>query len=135
MDGPDREYYAPTPGQKLLNGVLCHVAAAGRDKDHIVAVIDVMHAYFYANPIPKTFVELLDYYDLDTLTRCCLRRRRRLYRTRQAARLWQREIEKGIKAAGMEMGKMSKCSFKSPCGILVGVVHGDDIARRTDITC
>ena len=25
------------------------------------------------------------------------------------------------------MGKISKCSFKSPCGKLVGVVHGDDI--------
>ena len=24
------------------------------------------------------------------------------------------------------MGKMSMCSFKSPCGKLVGVVHGDD---------
>ena len=36
-------------------------------------------------------------------------------------------VEKGIKAAGMVMGKMSKCSFKSPCGKLVGVVHSDDI--------
>ena len=29
--------------------------------------------------------------------------------------------------AGVVMGKMSMCSFKSPCGKLVGVVHGDDI--------
>ena len=49
-----------------------------------------------------------------------------LYGTRQAARSWQREIEKGIKAAGMVIGEMSKCSFKSPCGKLVGVVHGVD---------
>ena len=27
----------------------------------------------------------------------------------------------------MVIGEMSKCSFKSPCGKLVGVVHGDDI--------
>ena len=27
----------------------------------------------------------------------------------------------------MVMGELSKCSFKSPCGKLVGVVHGDDI--------
>ena len=25
------------------------------------------------------------------------------------------------------MGKMSNCSFESPCGKVVGVVHGDDI--------
>ena len=30
-------------------------------------------------------------------------------------------------ASGMVMGKMSKCSFKSSCGELVVVVHGDDI--------
>ena len=39
------------------------------------------------------------------------------------------ETEKGFKAAGMVMVKMSKCSFKSPCGKLVGVVHGDQGPR------
>ena len=42
-----------------------------------------------------------------------------LYGTRQAARPWQLETERGIEAAGMVMGKMSKCSFKSSCGKLV----------------
>ena len=78
-------------------------------------------------PLPKTFVELPNYYGLDTRTRCCGRLRRCLCGTRQAARSWQREIETGIKAAGMVMGKMSKCPLKSPCEKLVGVVHGDDI--------
>ena len=59
--------------------------------------------------------------------KCCGRLRLRLFETRHAARSWQREIEKGSKAAGMVMGKMSKCSFTSPCGKLEGVVHGDDI--------
>ena len=127
MDGPDCGHHAPTPGLELVKGVLSHAAAAGRNKDHVVAVVDVRRAYFYAEPLPKTFVELLDYCDLDALTRCCGRLRCCLYGTRQALRLWQREIEKGIKAAGMVMGKMSKCSFKCPCGKLVGVVHGDDI--------
>ena len=86
----------------------------------------VRRAYFYAEPLPKTFVELPDYYDLDTWTRCCGRLRRCWYGTRQAARSWQREKERGIKTAGIVMGKMSKCSLKSPCGKLVGVVHGDD---------
>ena len=27
----------------------------------------------------------------------------------------------------MVIGEMSNCSFKSPCGKLMGVVHGDDI--------
>ena len=36
-------------------------------------------------------------------------------------------MKKGIKAAGMVIGEMSKCFFKSPCRKLVGVVHGDDI--------
>ena len=96
-------------------------------QDHVVAVVDVRRAYFYAEPLPKTFVELSDYFDIDTRTRCCGRLRRCLYGTRQAARSWQREMEKGIKAAGMEKGEMSKCSFKSPCGKLVGVVHGDEV--------
>ena len=127
MDGPDCEHYAPTPGLELVKGVLSHAAAAGRNKDHVVAVVDVRRAYFYAEPLAKTFVELPDYYDLDTQTRCCGRLRRCLYGTRQAARSWQREMETGNKAAGIVMGKMSKCSFKSLRGKLVGVVHGDDI--------
>ena len=35
--------------------------------------------------------------------------------------------EKKIKAAGIVMGKMSKCSSMSPRGKLVEVVHGDDM--------
>ena len=127
MDGPDCEHHAPTPALELVKGVLSNAAAAGRNKDHVVAVVDVRRAYFNAEPLPKTFVELPDYYDFDTWTRCCGRLRRCLYGTRQAVGSWQREMEKGIKAAGMVMGKMSKCAFKSPCGKLVGVVHGDDI--------
>ena len=127
MDGPDSEHDGPTPGLELMKGVLNHAAAAGKNKDHIVAVVDVRRAYFFAEPLPKTFVELPDHCDLDTQTRCCGRLRRCLYGMRQAGRSWQRETEKGIKVAGMVMGKMSRCSFKSPCGKLVGVVHGDDI--------
>ena len=37
---------------------------------------------------------------------------------------------KASKAAGMVMNKMLRCSFKSPCGKLVGVVHCDDILLR-----
>ena len=92
-----------------------------------MAVVDVRRAYFFAELLPKTFVELLDYFDIDTQTRCCGKLRRCLYGTRQAARSWLHEIEEGINAAGMVTGEMSKCSFKSPCGKLVGVVHGDDI--------
>ena len=119
MDGPDCEHCAPTPGLDLVKGVL--------SKDHVVAVVDVRRAYFYAELLPKTFVELPDYFDMDTRTRCCGRLRRCLFGTRQAARSWQREMDQGIKAAGMVIGEMLKCSFKSPCGKLVGVVHGDDI--------
>ena len=86
MDRPDCEHYAPTPG-------LSHAAAAGKIKDHVVAVVDVRRAYFYAGPLPKTFVELPDNFDIDTRTRCCGRMRRCLYGTRQAH---QREIEKRI---------------------------------------
>ena len=119
--------YAPPLGLELVKGVLSHAAAAGSHKDHVVAVFDVRRAYFYGEPLPKTFVKLPDYCDLDTRTRCCGRLRRCLYGTRQAARSWQRETEKGLRAAGMVMGKMSTCSFKSLCGKLIGVVHGDDI--------
>ena len=60
MDGPDRKHYVPTPGLELIKGVLSHAAAAGKNKDRIVAVVDVSRAYFYAEPLPKTFVELPD---------------------------------------------------------------------------
>ena len=63
MDGLDCEHYAPTPGLELVKGVLCHAAAAGRNNDHIVAVVDVRRAHFYAEPLPKT---LLDHYGPDT---------------------------------------------------------------------
>ena len=111
-----KQKIAPTvsiPGLELMKGVLSHVAA-GRNKDHIVVVVDSRRAYFYAEPLPKTFVEMPDYQDLDTRRKCCGRLRRCLYGTRQAA-------------VGMVMGKMSKRSFNSPCRKLVGVVHGDDI--------
>ena len=114
MDGPDSEHYVPTPTLELMKGVLSHAAAAGRNNDHIVAVVDVRRACFYAEPVPKTFVELPDHCHLDIPTRFCENLRLCLYWTRQAGRSWQRETEKGIKAAGMVMGKMSRCSFKSP---------------------
>ena len=38
MDGSDCEQYAPIPGLELVKGVLSHAAAAGRNKDHFVAV-------------------------------------------------------------------------------------------------
>ena len=50
-----------------------------------------------------------------------------LVRARQAEWSWQREIEKGIKTAGIGMGKMSKCSLRSPCENFVEVVQGDDV--------
>ena len=83
-----------------------------RARTTFVAVVDVRRAYFYAEPLPKTFVELPDYFDIDTRTRCCGRLRRCLYGTRQAARSWQREIEKGITAAGMVIGEMSEMFFQ-----------------------
>ena len=47
MDGcSDSEHYASTPGLELVKGALSHAAAAGRNKDHIVAVVDVRRAYF-----------------------------------------------------------------------------------------
>ena len=46
-----------------MKGVLSHAAAAGRNKDHIVAVVDVRRAYFYAEHLPRTFVELPDHDD------------------------------------------------------------------------
>ena len=83
-DGPDCEHHAPTPGLDLVKGALSHAAAAGRNNDHIVAVVDIRRVYIYAEPLPKTFVELPDYCDLDTRTRCCGRLRRCLYGTRQS---------------------------------------------------
>ena len=41
MDGPDCEHYSPTPGLEQVKGVLSHAAAVGRNKDHVVAVVDV----------------------------------------------------------------------------------------------
>ena len=60
MDDTHCEHHAPTPGLELVKGVLSHVAAAGRNKDHVVAAVDVRRAYFFAEPLPKTFVELPD---------------------------------------------------------------------------
>ena len=47
MDGcSDSEHYASTPGLQLVKGALSHAAAAERNKDHTVAVVDVRRAYF-----------------------------------------------------------------------------------------
>ena len=115
-DGSDCEHYAPTLGLELVKGVLSHAAAAGRNEDHTVAVVDVRRAYFCAEPLPKTF-ELLDRH-LDKM----LRETEALpVRDETGCKVVTTcETEKGIKAAGMVMGK-------SPCGKWVGVVHGDDI--------
>ena len=89
MDG----WMAPTASTTLqlkdwkkVTGVLSHVAPAGRNNGDTVAVVDVRRAYFYAEPLPKTSVELPDCNDLDNRTRCCGRLRRCFYGTRQAAR-------------------------------------------------
>ena len=57
-----------------------HAAAAGRNEGHVGPVVDVRRAYFHAEPLPKTFVELADCHDLDIRTRCCGRLRRCLKR-------------------------------------------------------
>ena len=92
MDGHDNEHYAPTPGLELVKGVLSHAAAPGRNMDLIVAVVDVRRAYFYAEPLPKTFKELPDDHEFDTQTRYC----GSLYGTTLAARSWQREKGKSM---------------------------------------
>ena len=55
MDGPDCEHYSPTPGLEQVKGVLSHAAAVGRNKDHVVAVVDVRCAYFICRASPKDF--------------------------------------------------------------------------------
>ena len=111
-----------------LQLLLSHVAAAAKNKDHLVPFVEVRRAYFYGEPLPKTFVELSHNYDLDTRRRYCILLRRWLVQDEtRCKRLRQRETEKGTKAAGMVMGEMSGCSFKSLCRKLVGVVPGDDI--------
>ena len=54
----------------IEKSILSHVTAVGRDKDYVVAVVVVRRAYFDAEPLPRTFVELLDYFDLNTRKRC-----------------------------------------------------------------
>ena len=118
--------------------VLSHAAAAGRNKEYVVAVVDGRRAYFYAEPLPKTFVELPDYYDLDTRTGCCGRLRRCLCGTRQAARSWQREIEKGIKAAGVKGNDVEDVEVFIQLSMReIGGRRAQrrPLARRTEITC
>ena len=132
MDGPDHgEHYAPTPGLDMVKAVLSHAASSrgkfGKDDDVIVVVVDIRRAYFYAKPAVDTFVELPDYYDAAIRARKCGKLKRCLYGTRPAARSWQRELEDGLKEAGMKIGVMSKCAFRSECGRVVGTMHGDDV--------
>ena len=35
---------------RLVKGALSHAVAAGRQKDHIVAVVEVSYAYLHAEP-------------------------------------------------------------------------------------
>ena len=56
MDRSDCEHYAPTTGFELVKGVLSHASAAGTNKDHVVAAVDVRRVYFCAEPLQKTFV-------------------------------------------------------------------------------
>ena len=53
-------------GSHSEHRVVSHVAAAGRTKEHIVAVLYDRHAYFYAELLPKAFAELLGRFDLHT---------------------------------------------------------------------
>ena len=117
MDGPDCEHYAPLRGLELVKGVLSHTAV---DEDHIVqSLTSGVHTSLQSLSQARSSSCLTTL--IWSLGRCCGRLRRWLYGTTQAARLWQREREKGIKAAGMVMEEVSRCSFE-----LVGVMHGDD---------
>ena len=46
MDGSDCQHCAPIR-LDLVEGVFSHAAAAGKSKDHVVAVVDVRRACFY----------------------------------------------------------------------------------------
>ena len=88
--------------------------AAGKSKDNVAAVVDVRRAFFNAEPLPKTFVELPDHLDIDTRTRCC--------EIGNSACTEQDKLEgrgndrETVKAAGV-IGKMSKCSSSLHAGI------------------
>ena len=90
-----------------------------------LALSHIRRAYFYAKPADDIHIELPDYYDAGTWARKCGKLKRCLYRTRQAARTWQRELDAGVMEADLKIGEMSKCTFRSGCGKLVGTLHGD----------
>ena len=104
-----------------------HAAEISTRCDTVVTVYDVRRAYFYADEDRITYVELPDFVSGEVRATHVGRLRKALYGTRPAAASWARELQKGLRMCGLVVGALSGCSFRSRCGRVAGVVHGDDI--------
>ena len=59
--GDKHEYFSKTLDRALVKAVIAHAARRAESEDIVVAVFDVLRAYFYAEEKRDTFVELPDY--------------------------------------------------------------------------
>ena len=131
----DTELFAATPPLEALRLLLSGGASSGRT-DTCFAVVDVRRAYFYAPARRDLYVELpWEDWEAGDEGKCGLLRGS-LYGTRDAARNWDEDISRAMKAAGFVKGTTSTCIYYNIERDVTGMIHGDDIVlegRRKDV--
>ena len=76
----------------LVKAVIAHAARRSESEDIVVAVFEVLRAYFYAEEKRDTFVELPDNVPAEFRATHVGKLRKALYGTRQVAASWRDEL-------------------------------------------
>ena len=122
------DLFAPTPPLEAMKLVVSNAASDGtKGREKVLMTIDIKRAYFYAQSIRETYVELPreDYEPGDEHK--CGRLRLSLYGTRDAAMNWEAEIRATMESLGFQRGQASTCVYRHKHTGNTAAIHGDDI--------
>ena len=124
----DPDLYTATPPLELLR-LIISIAASRRSKDGKqwkLMVNDVSRAYFYAESLKPTFVQICDEDFEEGDEQRCGELLVSMYGTRPAAGNWQRCYTEVLKQNEFNTAASSTCIFHHPGRDILVFVHGDD---------
>ena len=119
--------FAGTPPLEAVR-YLVHEAATWQGEEKIIMINDVARAFFEAAALRKVCIELPeeDKSPSDQAKDLVGLLRMSLYGTRDAAKNWQEEVARMMKAWGFVQGQYNPCLYYHPQWGLRTLVHGDD---------
>ena len=127
-DGEAQGLFAGTPPLEALRYIIHRAATRDGKEDKLLMINDVARAFFEASAKRQVCVELPeeDMTDADKTKDMVGHLQMSLYGTRDAAKNWQEEVARMMKAWGFMQGAYNPCLYYHPKWDIATLVHGDD---------